>query len=420
MRYQTKRKEVDVENRFRVAVRKFDPFERAIAHQFASFKETTDSALELEAVAFDLNPLRETLFDEGGLRDGTWDVAFLNTDWIAEAVETQSIVDLRPLIDTQPIDGYPNDVAPALRRLQDDGKHIWGLPYHDGPQCLIYRRDLLENERERYGFFERFGYEFAVPQTWEQFVDVARFFTRPDDLYGTIFAAFPDGHNSVYDFCVQLWSRGGRLVSKDRRPLLDTPEAISALAFYRNVVRDRTLTPPGLEQVDSVRSGELFADGAIAMMANWFGFACALERPGHALKGKIGIAPLPRGAGGSRVALNVYWVLVIAAGSRKRKEAYALLRHIATPAMDKVAALEGVVACRRSTWLDEDVSAAIPFFGQLDELHAEARELPSAASFPALARILDGVVQRAICSDAPTEQILAAAQAEAYASGITL
>ena len=300
------------------------------------------------------------------------------------------------------------------------GRAGLGLPYHDGPQCLIYRRDLLEDEHERTAFAERFGRELGVPQTWTQFVDVARFFTRPDDLYGTVFAAFPDGHNSVYDFCVQLWSRGGELADKGGRPLLDTVEAAAALDFYREAVRDRTLTPPGLEHVDSVRSGELFASGSIAMMANWFGFACVLQQPDQPLRDKVGIAPLPRGAAGSRVALNVYWLLVIAAGSTKREEAYAFLRHVATPAMDRLSALEGVVACRRSTWQDDEVNALVPFFRQLDELHAEARELPSTSAFPAFAHIVDGAVQRALGSDEPTRRILAAAQAEADAAAIKL
>jgi multiple sugar transport system substrate-binding protein len=88
--------------------------------------------------------------------------------------------------------------------------------------------------------------------------------------------------------------------------------------------------------------------------------------------------------------------------------------------MDKLAALEGVVACRRSTWEDDEVNALVPFFRQLDELHAEARELPSAEAFPAFAHLVDAIVQRAIGSDEPTAAILAAAQAEADAAGITL
>jgi len=409
-----------VADRLRVAVRKFEPFERAIEKQFAAFRQATGSTLELEAVPLDLNPMRETLFERGGLRDGTWDIAFLNTDWIAEAVATESVVDLRPFMEAHPVDGYPEGWAAALLRLQDDGRHVWGLPYHDGPQCLIYRRDLLEDERERAGFAQRFGSELRVPETWGSFLDVARFFTRPDELYGTIFAAFPDGHNSVYDFCVQLWSRGGELVGPGRRPRLDTAEAAAALDFYRGAVRDRTITPPGLEQVDSVRSGELFANGSIAMMANWFGFASVLEQPGHPLKGKVGIAPLPRGEGGRPVALNVYWILAVAAGSTKRDDAYAFLRFAASPEMDKLAALHGVVGCRRSTWHDEEVNDLVPFYRELDQLHAGARELPSAADFPAFAHVLDRAVQRAIGSDEPTDRILAEAQAEVDRARITL
>jgi multiple sugar transport system substrate-binding protein len=404
-----------------VAVRTFEPFERAIEKQFGAFEEAARTGLGLGAVALDLNPLRETLFDAGGLRDGTWDVAFLNTDWIAESVETESVVDLRPLMADRPVEGYPDGWAPALLRLQDDGEHVWGLPYHDGPQCLIYRRDLIEDESERAAFRDAFGYDLAVPTTWEEFVDVARFFTRPSEgLYGTIFAAFPDGHNSVYDFCVQLWSRGGELIDAGGRPLLDSPQAAAALDFYRAAVADRGLTPPGLHEVDSVRSGELFAAGGVAMMANWFGFAAVLEQPGQLLKGRVGIAPLPRGQGGSRVALNVYWVLAVAAGSKRVDQAYDFVRFAATAPMDKITALEGATACRRSTWRDRDVNELVPFYRQLDELHAEARELPSSPRFPAFAHVIDGAVQRAITTADDTALILADAQSEVDASAIRL
>jgi multiple sugar transport system substrate-binding protein len=407
--------------RLRVAVRTFDPFEQAIEKQFHAFEEATKTGLELDAVALDLNPLRETLFDDGGLRDGTWDVAFLNTDWIAESVETGSVVDLRPLMTDRPVPGYPEGWAPALLRLQDDGEHVWGLPYHDGPQCLIYRRDLLEDESERAAFRRAFGYDLAIPTTWEEFVDVARFFTRPgEDLYGTIFAAFPDGHNSVYDFCVQLWSRGGELIDAEGRPLLDSPQAAAALDFYRTAVADRGLTPPDLHEVDSVGSGELFAAGGVAMMANWFGFAAVLEQPDQPLKGKVGIAPLPRGRRGRRVALNVYWILAVAAGSERIDQAYDFVRFAATEPMDKITALEGATACRRSTWQDPEVNELVPFYKELDELHAEARELPSSPRFPALAHIIDGAVQRAITTADDTRLILADAQAEVDASGIRL
>ena len=70
----------------RIAIRKFGPFEDAIRRQFADFKTVTGSPYELEPVSLDLNPLVDTLFTQGGLREGFWDVAFIVTDWLAEAI----------------------------------------------------------------------------------------------------------------------------------------------------------------------------------------------------------------------------------------------------------------------------------------------------------------------------------------------
>ncbi|MER3486474.1 MAG: ABC transporter substrate-binding protein, partial [Chloroflexota bacterium] len=156
----------------------------------------------------------------------------------------------------------------------------------------------------------RYGEPLAVPTNWSQFERVARFFTRPErGVYGTIFAAFPDGHNTVYDFCLQLWTRGGELTDAAGTPTLDTPQARAALDFYRQLVNDRSVTPPGLTEIDSVKSGERFATGSIAMMVNWFGFAAVCEQPGCPVKGKVGVAPVPAGEGGQSTSLIVYWLL---------------------------------------------------------------------------------------------------------------
>ena len=42
---------------FRVAIRRFPPFEAAIAKQWADFQATTGCALHLEYESLDLNPL---------------------------------------------------------------------------------------------------------------------------------------------------------------------------------------------------------------------------------------------------------------------------------------------------------------------------------------------------------------------------
>jgi multiple sugar transport system substrate-binding protein len=370
--------------------------------------------LQLELVSLDLNPLYATLFTDGGLRNGSWDIAFINTDWIAEAVEHQALADLAPLMQANPVPDYPQGWVPALTRFQQFGAAIYGLPYHDGPECLIYRKDLFEDPSEQAAFAAQHGYPLAVPTTWAQFETVARFFTRPEQgRYGTIFAAYPDGHNTVYDFCLQLWSRGGELTRPDGAITLNTPAASAALTFYRRMVADRSVAPPNLHEVDSVRSGELFAAGSIAMMVNWFGFAAVCELPGSPTRGLVEVATLPAGGQGASASLNVYWLLCVGAGSQVREQAYAFLQHVCSPAMDKLTTLEGAIGCRRSTWADPEVNAAIPFYHRLDALHHTTRELPRSRNLPALVHVIDAAVQRAITTNDPTDQILHDAQAAA-------
>lgn len=311
---------------FRIAIRRFGPFEEAIRKQWEAFREAGGTDLELEYESLDLNPLTDSLFARDGLKDGTWDVAFIVTDWLADAVARGDLVDIAPYIAADPPEGWPDAWASTLRGMQRFGDAIYGLPYHDGPECLVYRTDLFGDSVQRQVFLERHGRELAVPTTWHEFEDVARFFHRPEQgMSGTVFAAFPDGHNTVYDFCLQLWGRGGELTDTTGRPTLDTPQAIEALDFYRRVVNDRTMTPPGLEEIDSVKSGELFAAGGIAMMVNWFGFAAVCEQPGSPTKGKVNVAPVPAGEG-SGASLLVYWLLCVGSGSRHKDVAYRFVQ----------------------------------------------------------------------------------------------
>lgn len=398
----------------RIAIRKFGPFESAIQKQYAAFQAATGCPMQLEFESLDLNPLYETLFTSQGLKNGSWDVAFINTDWLPEGVASGALVDLTPQMQADPVQDYPQGWAPALTRLQQFDASVYGIPYHDGPECFIYRRDLFEDPTEKANFAAQYGYELAVPKTWDQFKDMAHFFTRPgQDLFGTVFAAYPDGHNTVYDFCIQLWSRGGDLTGPDGQINLNTPQASAALDFYRQMLGDRGATPPGLQEIDSVKSGELFAAGKVAMMINWFGFAAVCELPGSPTKGKVDVAPLPVGGEDNRAALNVYWVLSVGSGSRYKKEAYAFLCYLAMPEMDRITTLEGGIGCRFSTWNDPEVNRAIPFYYRLAELHQSMRELPRSPQFPRLAHVIDQAVQRAITTGDSTELILNEAQAEA-------
>ena len=383
----------------RIAVRKFGPFEDAIRRQFDDFVRSENVAgAAMEFDALELNELHPALFEHGGLRDGKYDVAFIVTDWLAAAVDGALLADLSPLMKADPLEGFPSAWSPSLTRVPQIRGGLYGIPFHDGPECLIYRTDLVP----------------TPPKTWNEFSAIARKFTG--DPYGTVVAALPDGHNTVYDYCLHLWTHGGELLDSRGRPALATPTAIKALESYRHIVRHAS-TVPSAKAIDSVAAGNKFMAGDVAMMANWFGFAAMCQTlPDSAVRGKVGIAPIPSGAIGKSASLNVYWVLSIASGSKNKQLAWRFLRHCASAGMDKLLTLAGAVGCRLSTWNDDEVNQKIPFFRQLPTLHENARSFPVDRRFPALAHAIERGVIRAIDTPDVAAVIMKDVQREAEAA----
>ena len=400
---------------FKIAVRAFGPFECALRKQWHEFDLSASTGLKLELESLELNALHRALFEERRPLDEEYDVVFINTDWIAALHRDRSVLDLGPYLRAHPPEDYPEGWTASLLGLQSIGDTVLGLPYHDGPECLIYRKDLLDDQDEQAAYASQFGSPLRVPATWQEFRQVAGYFHRPKEgLWGSAVAGFPDCHNTVYDFMLQLWTRNGTLFDPAGKLRFHTPAALEALAFYRSLIQDPGILHPGSREFDSVQLGGAFAKGHLAMMVNWFGFAAWAETSADSsVKGKIGLASLPHASGCPDASLNIYWLLAIAKGCPQPELAYAFVRHCMSPRMDKLLTLEGAVGCRRSTWEDSEVLAAVPHFAQLEALHSRSRELPRTADWPAIASLIDAFVRSAANSDHPVERLLQEADTEA-------
>jgi multiple sugar transport system substrate-binding protein len=404
--------------RLRIAVREFSDFENALAEEIAIYRRQHPE-VEFEAVPLNLHKLHGEMFEKDGLRNGTWDIGYITTDWLTEAVEGGFIEELTPYMHKKPVADWPQGWARSIFEPLVFGDKLYTLPWHDGPECLIYRRDLFEDAKEQEGFRNQYGYELQPPKTWKQFSDMARFFTRPaENLYGTLFAAFPDGHNTLYDFALQLWSRGGEFEDKDGKAVLNTPEAAAALDFYRNTIRDASMCYPGAEKLDSTRSGDVFLSGAIAMMVNWFGFATRCDRADSPLRGKIAIGPIPSDEGKPPASLSVFWTLGIGTGSKNKQAAYDFIHFLTQPEMDLGIVKHGTVGVRLATWRNAEVQKQIPAYAKIEEISLGARKLPRSRSLPAFAGILNDVAMEALKTDEPSAAILAKGQARIDAQRI--
>ena len=400
------------EKTLRIAVRKFGPFERAVQKIWDSYRQEKGSNLPLEMVPLELHDLYHSTIAEEGLKRGDWDVAIINTDWIYEAYTTSAVENLKPYLEEKPADGFPEAWSSSLLSLQQFNGSLMGLPFHDGPECLIYRKDLFKDKDEQESFFEKFSKRLQPPQSWEDFQQVAEFFQRPEEnLYGTAFAGFPDGHNTVFDFCLQLWTRGGQLTDERGRITIDTEAAQEGLQFYRQMLRNVNAIHPGSPKFDSVQSGQAFARGEVAMMVNWFGFASVCEvSEDSRVKGKVDVTYIPKAPSAESASLNVYYLYVVGSGSRLKEQAYDFVKYAVNAKNDKLLTLEGGIGCRLSTWQDPEVNSIIPYYHKLEQLHQHAKALPQKSNWSQIAASIDEAVLQAVNTNRPVKEILQEAQ----------
>lgn len=403
--------------------REFVGFERALNRQTRAFEFAhPDSQTHLEA--YDVPALYEKMVTQKTVLTSDYDLFLSVTDWMPELMRDKAVVCLDEYLrDNPPVD-WPQGWSDTVLRLQTDREgRVYGIPYHDGPEVFMYRKDLFNDPKQQELFYRQYGRKLDIPQTWAEFADLARFFTRPDeDLYGCVVAAKPDGHNNVYDFMIHLCSRGGMLLDENMRPAFSGAEGKSALQFYLRLLYELKVTQPDPLEYESVRAGEFYASGRAAMMWNWCGFQTIADMPDFSkIPGQTGSTMLPGGDGprGKRVSFLVYWVMTIPTGSRNKDLAWQMMQHLATPAMDRITAEEGASATRLSTWNDLAIRRSFPYYEIIEDVHRYVESPPPIPEYPQINEVLNRMMEAATRKGAPVDQVLreAAQETEAILAG---
>ena len=394
----------------RLIAREFDGFARSFSQQAEAFAQK-EPGVEVEREFSEVHGLYQRLVSGGGAKGPDHDLFLCVTDWLPELMASGGLLPLNAFLQHDPPQGWPEAWSPAMRGMQTDTDgNIYAVAYHDGPQVFMYRTDLFGDPEEQERFQARHSYPLRPPETWSQFLDIARFFTRPNDgLWGTVFAAYPDAHSNVYDFLVHLWSRGGAFVTPDWRPAFHGATGVEALQFYVDLLHEHQVASEEVLDLDSVKSGLYYASGKAAMMWNWVGFDSLAQSPEYStIVGKNAASLVPRGDGpaGQHTALSVYWVLAIPAGSHEPELAYQFIKHCAGSEMDRLTSLAGGCGARLSTWRDQEVQRLYPCYRVIESVHENTRSPMPVAQGAQVIEALNTAVDDAINLRKPVSEAL--------------
>lgn len=241
---------------------------------------------------------------EWAAQGASFDLVVGDSQWLGQGVEEGHYVDLTEFMVSR---GLHETVTPAT--LQYYGEYPGGsgnyyaFPTEGDANGFAYRMDLFEDEDNMAAFADAYGYDLAVPETWDQLRDIAEFFTQPDEgLYGVGIYTQVDYDAITMGFENVLFSYGADWKDADSNVLdvINSPEATAALEMYRELY---SFAPPGTSNAFFPEMNDVFITGQAAMIMNYFAFFPALDNPEiNPYRDATGYFAMPAGPGGQRFA----------------------------------------------------------------------------------------------------------------------
>jgi multiple sugar transport system substrate-binding protein len=172
------------------------------------------------------------------------------------------------------VDNFKDQFSKACQLYMIHGGKILYWPYHANVQFAVYRKKLFEDPKEKEAFRARYGYELKPPATWEELVDVAKFFRRPEqEHYG--FQFMGKGKAGGYSIISSFLSEGLELAdfSTKEAPFSSGSKRQLALQILRNwhYLLENDLVPSGVAGMGHSETVEMYKLGKTAISFGWWG-----------------------------------------------------------------------------------------------------------------------------------------------------
>lgn len=239
--------------------------------------------------------------------------------------------------------------ALAITNSTVDGKLVQ-LPRHSDISNLFYKKSLYADQANKDGFKEKYGYDLAPPDTFDQFKDQAIFFANPPEFYGTQFVGKDEAITGR--FYEMLVANGGALFDEDWNPTFNSEAGVKSVQWFKDLY-DAKAVPAGTLNYLWDDTGLGFASGTVALDLDWAGWASFFNDPENSkVAGDIGLVRAPKGAGGKRSGWSGSHTFSITTGCDNQAAAASLITFLTSHDSQMVEAATGLLPTRTAVWTD--------------------------------------------------------------------
>lgn len=231
-------------------------------------------------------------------------------------------------------DAEKQQYHPTLLENNTVKGNLLALPWYVDIGLLIYRKDLLDK------------YGHPVPTTWQALETTAKDIQQKEraagnpNMWGFVFSgkAFEGLSCFVNEMIRSI--QGAVIIEKEGKVRLDHPDIPKLLTQVASWIG--TLSPKGVLNYAEEDNRGVFQSGNAVFIRHWPYVISLAEADESPLKGKIGVAPLPKhGADGNHAGILGGWQLAVSKYSPRQEAAKSLVKYLTSAKELKARGLRG-------------------------------------------------------------------------------
>lgn len=253
--------------------------------------------------------------------------------------------DLTPLVPAETVAGF---VGANIAAATLDGKLVMLPRAQFDVSALYYQKSLYADPAKAEAFKAKYGYDLAVPETWDQVTDQAEFFAAPPNFYGTQFAGKDEA--IVGRFYELVVANGGTLFNEDFSPAFNSDAGKQSLQWFVDLYKAGAV-PPGTTNYLWDDLGNGFASGTIALNLDWPGWSGFFNDPAASkVAGNVGVAPAPKGSAGVRTGWSGFHGFSVTDNCANKEAAASLVDFLTNEDSQKLESAAGPLPTRSAVW----------------------------------------------------------------------
>jgi len=303
---------------------------------------TKESGIEMKYEFVPWTSYADRFVNELNSHGSLCDLIIGDSQWIGGSAENKHYVKLNDFFAKEHIsmDDFMPATVLGYAEWPKNTPNYWALPAMADAVGWTYRKDWFARPELRAAFKQQYNRELAPPKTWDELLQVSKFFTGKEidgkKVYGSYIYTERGSEGITMGVTNAMYNYGFEYDNPkkpyDMKGFVNSPGAVKGLEVYKELYK--CCQPAGLTNAYMSEGLDAFKSGQVAMQMNWFAFFPGLYKDPNVGGDKIGFFVNPAGPYGQFSQLGGQGISVVSY-SKNQADSLKYIKWFAQPAVQQ-------------------------------------------------------------------------------------